>query len=409
MNEGQAKPAWRDVAILTFAAAVPRAILIYLFFAHLAPTGYDQSEYLVRAQAFHNILASWLHLSGASPNVLQTAYGSGLWPPFYPLVYSVALFLPGDPWRIGNALSIFLSLATVLPIYLIGSRLGGRKAGIWAGSLFGLATTFVDVSPLLWSENLFILLVCWAAYVLLKIAPDSRPLLGKSVILGLLLGAACLTRAEMLLPMIAILAAVFIRSSGKVAWRRAFVVSVVVIAAISPWEIALYGQEGHLVPLSTSGWLNLYLGNKSVEPNGTDIVLLAGNISADTFKPEALRFIQSHPAGYLRLCAERVVTYWRPDSFWEELPPLPGSLVSFLKWSTILENLAILALAVIGLIQLTRSRRALFLWLTLAFMLVPALVLSTTRFGLPNLALFLPIAGAGLAGFSGPRISQCEP
>ena len=239
----------------------------------------------------------------------------------------------------------------VAALYLATARCLGRPVALVAALLatwhFGLAV--LSIAPV--ADGLYqtLLLVCVALFVR-RLDFGARSDARATALLGALLGALCLVRAEGMLDALALLAfgaLVAIRASAGAekerprSWRalRPWALAAAVAAlVVAPWAIRNAVRLGELeakyagrlaeplprfVPVTIYGPLNLALANHAGADGGFSRAALAtraGEASLDLAEPEHLRFllhgdaiawnwIRENPADFARL-ALRKLALW---------------------------------------------------------------------------------------------------
>ena len=285
--------------------------------AEIAVSGDGDTRYYVR-QAQH--LAS----SGEYAEGHLRAYR----PPGYPAFLSGLLELGAG----SRTVQVAQNLLYLLAVFMLGA-LAWRRWGWRAGTcVAGLAT----VSPLWFllpqralSETLFVVLVAIGVWTAL--AAGVPPGFGLALGAGVVFGAAALVR-EMGLLLGAVMAVVV----GGWAWRlgmrsRGIALATALLLGallvIVPWTVRNYWVFGHVVPISTNGPINLYIGNN---PDATGIFQwrLPPEGQAVWNRPdegqsnelftsqlagrEALAYIRDDPWRAVSLVPRRVSALWGP-------------------------------------------------------------------------------------------------
>lgn len=237
--------AWRDRVFLALAlASLALKLALALYAAGSLPV-LDEGAYWRRAEL----------LAQGKP------WESTFRPPLYVFFLAGVQELGGsfDAVRVVQAL---LATATLLPVYGIGRRLGGRPTA-------RLATAFVAFDPvlngfahLLWSETLYLVLFLPAVLLLLRDAGGRRP--GVWLAAGLLLGGAALTRPQLVTfaPFVALWA---IWQTGGEArrWLPASAMLALGMAlVVLPWTARNYLETGAFVLIDTNGPYNLLVATE---------------------------------------------------------------------------------------------------------------------------------------------------
>lgn len=147
-------------------------------------------------------------------------------------------------------------------VYLIGSRLAGKAAGAAAGLLYAFYGVSLYYMGMLVGETLSVLICC--AAVLFFLSFQEKGGLWRLFLGGLLFGGGMLTRGNMLVvfPFL-LLWLIWIygrRSLGKTGLYCA-ILSLGVMLAVIPITIRNYIYTKDIVPISSQGGINIYIGN----------------------------------------------------------------------------------------------------------------------------------------------------
>ena len=214
-------------------------------------------------------------------------HDSSDWSPGAPFLYAAAFYATGGA-REGTAriIEALLGVATILVVFALGWRLGGRELGRWVGLFAAFAVAvyppFLHTTGELMSEPpamltlpAAILAFLWASdhgenALISGMRRQKRSQLAWAVP-GLLFGLSAMFRPEYLLVAAAFVVLAFIR----IAWRRtgagagrdwsgglaaAAVLLVAIVLPILPWTIRNYVVLERVVPISTGGGKALYTG-----------------------------------------------------------------------------------------------------------------------------------------------------
>lgn len=211
------------------------------------------------------------------------------WSPGAPFLYAAAFYATGGA-REGTAriVEALLGVATILVVFALGWRLGGRDLGRWVGLFAALAVAvyppFIHTTGELMSEPpamltlpAAILAFLWASdrqrTAVVVAAAERRQLRPPAwawLAPGLLFGLTAMFRPEYLLVGAAFVLLAFVRiaslrtgSSGR-NWSGGLAAAAVLLAAlvlpILPWTIRNVVVLDRLVPISTGGGKALYVG-----------------------------------------------------------------------------------------------------------------------------------------------------
>ena len=389
------------------------------------PVIWDEYGYFDRAVGFRNILSSLLQGTVPSSEDLARAYTS-LWPPMQALVLSLGFLAFGSTLAVGRLMMVVLSAATTPLVYLVTSRLSGKRAALAASVVFVLYPSFIHYSHQLLSETTYIFmffLAFYAAIVAVEIAEARRGVCLAGVT-GSLLGACTLTRAAGLLLGPAVALWMGWRCGGL---RKRILLPVVLLIAtvvvLLPWEVVLCAVEGRFVAVTTSGDLNLYLANNSWLPEGygswgtaveSGVQQAANEYSRQhgvgfyqACRALALQEIVRHPVTFLLRGFYKLRATWSADfpllrhMLMVVYPPMANELAGLLWLVTVCSFFAFLALVMWGLWNPAPALRyrALIVGLVLAGTIPSFITIGQPRFSIPLLAALLPAAGHGLAHF----------
>ena len=233
------------MALALLSLAVRWLVAFWLDAWHAEPA-YDEIGYAARAQGAYEALLG----DGGRP-AFRIWYGRGRWPPLHPL-----LLAPGAAFGVAGlrGMATVLGALGTVAVALWGHALAGRRGLLLAGLTHALLPAWVFYGVSLWSESSF--LVFGSAVLLAALRsltePGSRwPLLG-----GLALGLALCVRATAVPWLLFVPLMVWLRGQR----RDALTWLGVSLLVWSPWLLALAWEQGRLVPGSTLGGYNAWLG-----------------------------------------------------------------------------------------------------------------------------------------------------
>jgi 4-amino-4-deoxy-L-arabinose transferase-like glycosyltransferase len=207
-------------------------------------------------------------------------HDSSDWSPGAPFLYAASFYATGGA-REGTAriIEALLGVATILVVFALGWRLGGRELGRWVG-LFGafavaIYPPFLHTTGELMSEPPAMLTLPAAILAFLwasdrqpnAVVPGMRGLVRSAwpwLVPGVLLGLTAMFRPEYLLVGAAFVVLGLIRVWRASGWRLglagAAVLLVALVLPILPWTIRNYVVLDRVVPISTGGGKALYVG-----------------------------------------------------------------------------------------------------------------------------------------------------
>lgn len=374
------------------------------------------------------------------------------WVPGAPLMFALAYRLDNERrgdgvWDVPSAYNWQAGVGTlVIPAaFLLAFLIAGSWAGLAAAAGVAFYPPLVDASGDLLSEPLGALFATTALIaVVLALRRLSPWWLGAA---GVLLGATVLTRADLAAVPLVAMAVV-----GIVAWRRAerrpalagarsvLPVLAATVLVTLPWTVFASREAGHLVPLSTGGasnlWVGTYLpgdgsifgakesladevrarridlaGKEYFQLRQADVIetVAARRPELDTeaaLRAEALANIGDYafgdPLGFAAMMARKVDRLWGSYTVGTYGNP---------RWWTTTAHLAIVGLGLIGLVAGLALTRRPELWLLAAVLLyvtaLNAVLVSEARHNLTVMPLVIVAAAAGLA-LALPRLRELD-
>jgi hypothetical protein len=373
----------------------------------------------------------------------KQTYGNGLsdalhWPPGGPMLFAAGhavfpgsesaetLDIPSAYW-----LQAIVSLGTVLAAFVIAALLAGAWAGVAAAALVGFYPPLILATGEQLTEPFG---AFWVTVAFALFAAAARA--GKAWVFGvggIALGAAVLTRAD-LLPVPFVLAAlVAVWTWRAQTLRRGLLVGGLIlggaVVAIAPWSVYASDRAGELVPVTRGSASALFVGTY-LPGDGTTVGMkrslgaaakrrnpkLRGRADFDLEARSVLavvadrhpelefnravalearknisRYVQEDPVGFGRMMLNKVQRMWSRYA---------RGGARHTTWAIRGPHIALVLLSVIGLLLGAWRRRSLLLACILAAALtstaVHVLVVSQARYNLPLMPALL---AGGLAGW----------
>jgi 4-amino-4-deoxy-L-arabinose transferase-like glycosyltransferase len=283
------------------------------------------------------------------------------WPPGYPMTLAPLYYLFDNNTLSAPMLNVVLGGATVLLLYLLGSRLFNRRVGLTAALLLALFPNQVFFSSLTLTETLFttilVLILVLVVYLMLG---QRAPRLWQVGLTGALIGYAALVRGESLLLMAFIVPALLLRWRS---WRRVLTYAAVLLVGmaviIAPWTVRNVVRMKSFILISTSGTEAFWVGHHPgadgritgfdvgfrYEPlTNPEREVKINEVALD----EALSFIRHHPLEDIELIPSKLFFLYKDDGssmHWVQLeeftiPPQAGAffggLASVYYWVALL-------------------------------------------------------------------------
>ena len=353
---------------------------------------------------------------------------------FSPLRSDLVFYPPVYPYLVGALYRLFGSMAAVpwaqvalgaLLVPVVGRAAAhafGPRAAILAAALTAFYPELVWYSAHYWSETVFLLLL-WGA-IERALAADAAASWRTAAVAGVLFGLATLTRelSLYLVPLVALWMArpwaVGANAAGtKIVLSRKRLVAagalvLATVLTIAPWTLRNALVFRAFIPVSTMGGLNLWQGNTTLTHLQIYDVLagIDGPVAQDRYcRRLAWETIAARQPGWLfEKLGEQMPEFWKAGS--EVLdhlvgrgacgPLAPARLVA-IELVLVLPYLALLALAIVGLVRVRLSPPAvLLLVLAAAYNAAHVAAYATTRFRLPVLPVLFLLAAALLVGRS---------
>jgi hypothetical protein len=325
-------------------------------------------------------------------------------PPLHPFVLAVADLVGINTPNGQRVVGAFLGVVTVALVGLLARRISGPRAGLVAAGLAALSPVLIEHDTSLYSEGLYALLVTaclLAIHVAMTDARTATPRPASLVLLGLLLGAAALSRSEALL--LVPVAAVLVswrpgRPSAAAVARTLALVGVGTLLVVGTWAVRSSMALGAFVPTSTNAGTLVAGANCDAVYGGEqkglwrlDCVRAVDVTDAEFDEAERYRrwiaagraYAADHAAELPGVAGVRVLRTWglwdaEDQVIWETLE---GRDRDFHRFAHRV-HVVMLALAVAGFVVLRRRPRELVLLLTpvIAAVVVSALSAGNTRF-----------------------------
>ncbi len=321
---------------MTFSSRLnfPRALLVILALAVVLRLGYllvAGHTLSLQTSGYDTYAVNMLSGQGYT-RYTDRAADSDL-PPLYPFVLAGIYSVLGRSPITVALVQIGFDVITLITIYAIGRRIGGKRVGL-------LAAAFTGFYPYLLFQNLstndtavFIMLLVLGVWGLYKTA-DQRSWKW-ALFCGLMFGLAALTKSLVIL-MLPLFALWWWRQSGFInAVKYMLALGVVFIMVLLPWVIRNTQLHGRLTFVSTNDGSNLYQGNNPcvadyffngwdaqwvtcLEPTPQGLSEIA---ESDWFRDQAIAYLLNNPGDIPRLMLSKFITLWSPELLPRTVPP----------------------------------------------------------------------------------------
>ena len=323
---------------------------------------------------------------------------TAFWPVGYSAFLAAIYAVFGAQIVFAQAANALLRIGMALTTYLVGRNLWGNNVGLAGFTLVAF-----------WPSLLF-------AICALILSRAGSPTWRRSVALGVVIALSAYVRPITLIFPAFVLIYWWIQTRNFVRpLVNALIVFAVMALIVAPWTYRNYVVFGRLVPISTNGGLNLFLGNNPVASGGFTLppdfkqaVTLLDEAAKDAYYQRlAVDYIAGHPLQAVTLAFKKLFfLYARDDqgvSFatkvtYQLLPP------SALGLSILVSDLyyyAVLGLCLWGFIARRRmtgmGRGGLLIGISIAFVTISYLpFLTMDRYHMPVLFAFALLAAHAL-------------
>lgn len=302
--------------------------LVWIFYTDTIPLGGDPHWYYVvginLARGFGFVAARNEVFEIPGPGE-PTAF----WSPAYPFALAGIFKLFGVSVTSAKVFNAVLGALTIPLVYGLGRQIFSRGVGLFAAGLFAIFPNAIAWTPLLFPEQLFVLLFVAALWVLIAFPTTSRSYWISLAGFGALVGLATLTRGQgaVLVP----IAVVYwlTRSGWRPALRATAISLLAAVAVIAPWTIRNWVELHAFVPVSTNSGAALRAGHA---PDSTGTTMWTEDyingfyMWQSLYRPDwevqgyreytrrAIQYALTHPQHELELTGSKIYHLYRSDS-----------------------------------------------------------------------------------------------
>lgn len=244
---------WRPsvaCGILGVLVAAVFSFLIYPRIASSAGAGLDPDGHGALGWGLYK-----LHTLAFYPNTEPTVTRG----PLYPMAVAAILELTPKAWPFNMQLvqDLWCGITCAL-VFEIGRRLFGSRTGLIAGILCAVYPLLVWYTPRIWIETMTILL--FTAFGLAGLYFMERPSLQRGALLGLLIGALCLSK-ETFVPFVFVTPLYLLIFRRQAGLLPIAVIPLIAVLVVLPWTIRNWNLTRHIIPVHGQLGFNIRIGD----------------------------------------------------------------------------------------------------------------------------------------------------
>jgi len=191
-----------------------------------------------------------------------------------------------------------------------------ETAGVAAGWAWAAAPPLLVMPWLPWETCLSALAFAFGLMTTLRLRDTNS--LQQWTWCGVTWGSAALVNPAIVAPLPALALCALVPGRR---WKGPVIMIVVCILCILPWAGRNFWVFGHIVPVRSNFWPELYFGNVdfSLHPLGTSMFYQREGeaLFVADMKGRAINFVRSNPGVFCRLTEKRVFAFWtQPQQLW---------------------------------------------------------------------------------------------
>lgn len=327
-------PAWPAIFVITFGALAVRLVAVHFLYRAIWN---DFSNHLLFGFEIGRIARSIAEGHGFG-NPLYIETGPTAWvTPVYPVLLAVIFKLFGVYSRVSAlvilTLNSLFSALVCIPIYLISVRTFGRRTALLASCFWAVYPAAISNSVFVWETSLTALLLTTLFLWTLRLRQN--PSAGWNwLVFGLAWGVATLTNASILslFPFLVAWALSPILHKRR-SWISCSILAVLGLAVVLlPWQVRNYRAFHQFVPLRSTFWLEMWVGNDGYTQTMADVTAHPSINAAqrDAYahlgemaymqvkRDQVLDVVSSHPRWFVWRCWRRFVYIW--TGYWNRDP-----------------------------------------------------------------------------------------
>jgi len=310
----------RSLLIVLAVALLGRLLVLHSVVAHRLPTWLFSHPYEM------GLLAnSLLHGQGLSSPFGVPTGPTALIAPGYPVLIAAVFRVFGSDTSASAiaimVLQILVALVTIALMMRLGRRQLDSRTALLAGAFWAVSIPLLWIPAIFWETSLSACAL--PAIMLLALRCRRQPSIASYLLLGVSSAIVALINPALLPSLLAILA--------WAAWQTRRVARLAPLAGLlallllySPWPIRNECRFHAFIPLRSTAGFELWMGNRpgatgfldeSLFPrynkSELDSYIAKGEVAYMRDKSgQALQYIRSHPAVFLRLTLRRIFRFW---------------------------------------------------------------------------------------------------
>lgn len=348
------------------------------------------------ASGYHILAVNLLETGGLTwDGETPTSFRMPGYPLFLAVVYAIAGPAPVAV-RLAHAV---LSAMTVIPVYFIGRRLGGKSVAAVAAVGVALHPFLLYMTGWVYSETLFFLLLWTGIWLFILALDHGSP--RSAVLAGLTLGMATLVRPEIVVLPLCVAGLIWLLlRRPRPSIRAAIIAQTVLLAVVLPWTVRNVMVQRSPVLLTTNTGAVFYGGNNAHANGGfyLDVPFVLPDYAETASNTELIRraveWIRTNPDQYASLLPQKLYRFFAPTQMEHSGSP-------FGKWTPIIDlaYAGFLLLALYGgIIGRHRAGYAVIVMTALVvwYVFVALVLYGGTRVALPIAPALVLLAASGV-------------
>lgn len=330
-------------------------------------------------------------------------------PPLYPYFIAGVFSVFGHNLQAVRIIQVLFASITCCVIFLIGRRFLTTRSGFIAAGICAVYPHLIHYAVQFWSEQLFMFFIILALLSFLFAERGSSVWL--RMVTGILLGLCALTRESGVLVLFGFLIwLVLVHKNVARSLKRWWLLALFALITISPWTIRNYFVFKKLVPITTNGGINFYMGNN---PRATGAfrweIPPATTWNKEStngfFETQAnslgykygLQFIRDNPGQFLKLVAKRAFYLLQPPYWVIHFQESKAETISKIVWLVMYLVLFVFAFIISPFYLRFEPKLLMLFFITIFMLALPYLITyGAMRYCLPMIP-FMAMVSAVVA------------